>query len=471
MYHEQKIENETGIFYFNPYTINATKGNYSNSTTADLTSDLNVEIVVGAVNVSNVSAFIITVNSPENNSIYFSTDLINDSILLLEVESNKNISSCDYMLDSTSVGSLSEVNPNKFRDYLNVSDFLGGEYEMTFICQSDSVENTTKIIFLVYPGRECLSDIYCDDDEECSNDYECVELTGDCGYASNHEWIEYGCCEDDDCEDDEYCDTSLHTCEEVSCDCGVPEDHTCVFPYPGYCCENSHCDSNQTCDVINNKCVTQILNVYVPERIAQGETIRVYVKDQNNVSVADATVTVSYSDSGNLYLFSTNSQGFADVSINESGNAQISARKANYFTGSTSIKVTPAFDWLLFSIIFIVIFVGILVPIMLFKKRDLFKFGGPLKLEKTVSGRIVMLRIKNNTKGVLKLLTIVDKVPKGAFLRCNVMPEIETIDSRTDRLSWTVLELGPKEEIVIEYEAGGFYKGFSVESGGKRYNG
>lgn len=467
---EEKIENATEILYFSPYKINASREGVWNSTSVGLTDDVNVKVVLG--NVSNVSAFLITVESPENNSVYFSVDLINDSLLPLGVESNMNLSSCDYMLDSVSLGSLSEVNKKKFSGYLNVSDLSGGEHEITFICQTDSVEKTSKVIFSVYPERECLDDSYCGDDEECSSDYKCVKLSCGCGYASNHKCVEYECCEDKDCRDDEYCDISSHMCEEVSCDCGVAQNHMCVFPYPDYCCENSHCNANETCDVINHKCVAQLLYVYVPGRITQGETIKVYVRDQNNNSVSGATVTITYSDSGNMYLFSTNSQGVAEVPINESGNVQISARKSNYFTGFQTAKVTPSFNWLLFSIIFVVLFIAIFIPLLLLKNRMSLKFwGGPLKMEKTVSGRLAMLRVKNNTKETLKLLNIVDHVPRGAFVRCNVTPEIETTDSSTDRLKWTILELGPKEEIVIEYEARGFYKGFSVEHGGKRYNG
>jgi len=417
----------------------------------------------------NISALIITVKSPENNSVYFKADLVDDSLLPLEVETNVNVSSCDYMLDSTVVGSLSEAGPKNFRGYLNVSDLTDGEYMITFLCGTNVTENTSQVIFSVYPERECISDLDCRDDEECTSGYECVELLCECGYPSNHECVDYECCQDSECNDDEFCDTGEHGCRDVECDCGVARNHQCVFPYPGYCCENIHCDTNQTCDIINHRCMTQILYVYVPERIVQGETIRIYIGDQDNRSVEGASLTVTYSDSENMYFFSTDSQGIANILVNESGNVQISARKANYFAGFTSVKVAAAFDWFLFSIIFIVIFLAILLPVLF--KKGLFKLGGPLKLEKTTSGRIVMLRVRNKTKDVLSVLTLVDRVPRGAFIRCNITPEIETIDRTTDRLSWTVLKLGPGEEIVIEYEARGFYKGFSVGVGGERYEG
>ncbi|NIP39992.1 MAG: hypothetical protein GTN39_00555 [Candidatus Aenigmarchaeota archaeon] len=476
------LENKAGIdIVYNPYTINASKsGYYGNESSVNVTGDVSFEIVIEpenvTSNVTNISTLVITVRSPPNGSVYYKPDLVNGSFIKLEVETNINVSSCDYMLDSIVAGSLSETSPENFRAYHDVSDFTEGEYVATFLCGIDATENTTQTTFFVYPERECTSDLDCDYDEKCASDFTCEVLSCGCGYPSNHQCVSYECCEDDVCQTDEVCDLSDHTCEEVQCECGVARNHKCVFPYPDYCCTKAHCRVNQTCDVIDHRCVTQVLQVQAPESVLYGEWVRVYVGDQDNNSVSGASVIVTYSDSGNIYIFSTNVHGIADVLINESGNVQISARKADYFAGFTLVDVAPTFDWVLFSVIFGVIFVVILLPILL-KKGDLLRlarFGGlgrPLKLEKTTSGKVAMLRIKNKTSENLKLLTVVDTVPSGAFIRCNLMPEIETIDRTTDRLKWTVLELKPKEEIDIEYEASGFYKGFAVEFGGKRYEG
>jgi len=97
--------------------------------------------------------------------------------------------------------------------------------------------------------------------------------------------------------------------------------------------------------------------------------------------------------------------------------------------------------------------------------------GGPLKLEKQIGGGMAMLRIKNKTDNTIRLLSVLDSVPRGSFIRCSITPEIEEMGSTADRLRWTILQLRPKEEIVIEYEARGFCKGFSVETQGKRYQG
>lgn len=58
---------------------------------------------------------------------------------------------------------------------------------------------------------ECSVNEDCSYDERCA-DGKCLKITGDCGYASNHEWIEYECCSNEDCGENEECKT--HVCKE-----------------------------------------------------------------------------------------------------------------------------------------------------------------------------------------------------------------------------------------------------------------
>lgn len=68
----------------------------------------------------------------------------------------------------------------------------------------------------------CSSSTLCAGDEVCDlAKYECRKVTGECGYAQDHEWVEYGCCADADCaQDGYYCD--VHTCKESKVDLIVP---------------------------------------------------------------------------------------------------------------------------------------------------------------------------------------------------------------------------------------------------------
>jgi hypothetical protein len=94
---------------------------------------------------------------------------------------------------------------------------------------------------------------------------------------------------------------------------------------------------------------------------------------------------------------------------------------------------------------------------------------GPLKLEKTISGTRVMLRIKNKTNKKLQDIIIRDSVPRRCFIRCNVTPKVQALDRMTDVLTWEILELNPKEEVVIQYDTRRANEGFSVNFENKEY--
>jgi hypothetical protein len=59
---------------------------------------------------------------------------------------------------------------------------------------------------------ECLSDSDCADDRFCFDGI-CYNLTGDCGYPSNHTWFIYACCDASDCDAGYNC--SNHSCVEL----------------------------------------------------------------------------------------------------------------------------------------------------------------------------------------------------------------------------------------------------------------
>jgi hypothetical protein len=59
------------------------------------------------------------------------------------------------------------------------------------------------------PPPECVDDSACREDQYCSGG-SCIDLAGDCGFASNHTWFAYRCCEDADCG-------NLSTCENNAC--------------------------------------------------------------------------------------------------------------------------------------------------------------------------------------------------------------------------------------------------------------
>ena len=468
---EEIIENETGIFDFNPYSVNVSKSGFEgNFTEFNLTGDFSLVMVMTQTEQPPEGNFTFYIISPMNMT-YLMGDLSENGTLLLLLTSEKNMTSCNYSLGNES-GQLSELNPLKFRAYLNVSG-MEGTYAISFTCESlDHETNHSSVHFTVYPLRECMYDDECEDDEIC-DDYECVALECECGYAEDHECVDYECCEDDMCDDDEYCDPDTNTCEPVECPCSEKiSGHECRMT-PGYCCSDLQCGENETC--VEHECIERKLWFILPENLVLGQNVSIVVLDQDNEPVNNVKITIHYLDtdppvSENYY---TDSDGVANIPIKYAGRVRFTARKGGYFMYYHSGEVPEPVNiiFILELVILIACLAGIgVVVFMFFRGGGLSVLSrGPLKLEKYVSGSRVMLRVKNRTDRKLLDIKIRDSVPRGAFIRCNVRPKIEPFDSATDMLTWEILELGPKEEVTITYETRRANKGFSVRFEGKEY--
>ena len=57
---------------------------------------------------------------------------------------------------------------------------------------------------------ECATNVDCQDNARCASG-DCVVITGDCGVASNHRWIQWQCCSDMQCGEGMRC-SDIHTC-------------------------------------------------------------------------------------------------------------------------------------------------------------------------------------------------------------------------------------------------------------------
>jgi len=58
---------------------------------------------------------------------------------------------------------------------------------------------------------DCYDTNDCEQDEQCTNNV-CSQIAGACGHAIGHEWFEYECCRNEDCEGGRVC-TENHKCE------------------------------------------------------------------------------------------------------------------------------------------------------------------------------------------------------------------------------------------------------------------
>ncbi|MEE9323124.1 MAG: right-handed parallel beta-helix repeat-containing protein [Candidatus Aenigmarchaeota archaeon] len=468
---KETLENESGVFSFSPYSMNVTKSGYTgNFTEFNLTGDLSLEMTINSTGgPPGEGNFTFMIVSPINKT-YIKKDLTANGSLKLEVTSEKNMSSCNYSINNTS-GSLSKINPRRFRAYKNMSG-MEGSYRVTFECVSiESVVNYSRVYFTLYPSRGCINNDDCASTQKCTNS-NCVNLDCECGYASNHVCVDYDCCKDDDCEeDDEFCDTDTHECEEVQCECSEKiSNHKCNVE-PDYCCKDLQCGENKTC--VSNECIERLLSFTIPENLVLGQNISILVMDQNDNLVNNVRIDVKYIDADPVITetYYTNSEGVVEIPIRHQGRVDFVARKGGYFTNHHSGETPEPFNF--FFLIEVIVLIGCIAGISIigfkFLKRGGLSGKGPLKLEKTVSGNLAALEVKNTTGKKLQNITIRDSVPRGAFIRCNVSPKVEPFDETADILTWEILELDPKEEVTIEYETRQANRGFSVTFEGKEY--
>lgn len=469
----ESMENGSEVLTFSPYSVNVTATGYGvNHTLFNMTSDVRLTLTLQEAETVPAN-LTVTIVSPMN-STYTKSDLTANRTIKVEVTGSENMTECNYSING-SIGPLSEVNPARFRAYLNTSE-MEGTYEIIVVCRSIEGDlNGTTETFTVYPGRECIEDDDCDYDEVCTEE-ECVELECDCAYPDDHECVPYECCEDEECDEDEECED--HECEAVDCPC--PEkiyDHKCNMD-PGYCCSFEQCGDDEVC--IDHECIEQTLSFTVPEELVVGQEVTITVTDQNGEPVENVRIKVSYPemDEPVIETYYTESDGSVSIKIKYAGRVNFNANKAGYVSSSESGEVPEPFNF--FFVLQIIILIACLagigfIAIRLIKGGGLkgiklgFIGGGPLKLEKNVTGSRVILRVKNTSGKTIEGITIRDSVPKGAFIRSSVRPRVEPFDRFNDVLTWSILMLRPKERVVIQYDTKSANRGFSVKHGGKEY--
>ncbi len=166
--------------------------------------------------------------------------------------------------------------------------------------------------FDLYSCYECSTNDDCADNEVCE-DNQCVSITCDCGYISNHKCHKYDCCSDDDCavgycyehecieclsndecSVNEYC--SENRCEPLDCGCGYALDHICVS-YE--CCSDNDCPESHICS--NHTCEYVSVEVDVPPVVIEGQeyNVTVYVNDEPVVGQVVSVNGIEYVTNGN----------------------------------------------------------------------------------------------------------------------------------------------------------------------------
>jgi parallel beta-helix repeat protein len=467
-----QYENLSGVYKnHNPYTINVTKTNFTaNITQLNITNNMDVTINIDT-EVNFTMPFTFYMSSPQINKTYFQDDLFNNTYLYLLARSNSNMVSCSYLGTAGAAFSGNLVNattmPSKdFEKYFDVTAYSQGAYIMTVTCtETTGRTNSTQISFNVYYNYTCINSNDCTPVQVCStSQHICLPLDCGCGYPENHTCVTYQCCNSTMCDNDQECNITSHTCKNVTCECGYVQDHYC---HPYECCNDMQCGPTQICMMNQHICVNRTLYIIMPdEDIFVGKNVSVLVKDQDGEPVSNVRIDVSYK-SGRTEEYITDGSGFAYVIIRESGPVQIKAAKERYPAFVILKEAQEGFDWVLTGVVGAVV-AGALI-VVFFVKGRLFTHTSPVKLEKTVSGDVVMLRVKNRTKEALRNISVIDQVPRGSLTGWNIRPVIRPGSGSVETLIWDILILDPKEEVVIEYRAMQTEQGFSVMVSDKTY--
>jgi hypothetical protein len=396
-----------------------------------------------------VSVFVIDIMAPLNKTYWDTTGL--DILVTL----NKDASVCEFYLDSEGPMVMYETTPRTW--YYNITMIHPGSFRLNVIC-NDSLGfyNHTDLIFTV-KSEDCETNEIgiCSGAQECI-DGSCVDVVCDgCRYAANHTCHSYECCLNEDCLEEQSC--SDHQCIEVVCFCGEIADHSCI-EYE--CCSNFDCDTNQFCDTSMHKCVNKAMVIDTPPSVLAGETFTVRVKNQDGDPIEGVSVTIIY-PSGGRKTVTTDNIGVATLVAIESGTIQITAEMSGYDTGAVSVEASAAFNWLLVIVPLIILIAAVAV---FFYWQQL----PPLVLVKMIRGQNVTLKVKNTSSEHMGNVLIIDTVPSGAFISCEMEPRVESFGGE-DHITWFAA-LNPREQIMINYQAVKASDRFMVKVGEDEYH-
>jgi len=100
----------------------------------------------------------------------------------------------------------------------------------------------------VWVNYECCADSVCSENETCSGN-KCTQVSCPCGNITNHTCIKYECCADNDCLSRDKCVNNK--CTAIPCPCGMILNRTCI-PYE--CCSDDACNTGEICE--NHTCST-----------------------------------------------------------------------------------------------------------------------------------------------------------------------------------------------------------------------
>jgi hypothetical protein len=399
------------------------------------------------------TGFIINIEEPLNRT-YWETDSID---IFVTINIGAEICVLNVTDGPDDVGLHNLTRQNDMTWFYDISDADAGQYTITVGCNDTiGLYNESTVSFAIY-HEQCIDNRtgMCSDAQQCLNST-CVDLTcTGCSYAEDHECKPHECCFDDDCLESQEC--LSNDCVAVDCECGIITNHTCL-EYD--CCSNFDCESDEECDTETHECRKKKIVFIMPEVINAGEEVSITVVDDERIAIEGVRITIEYK-SGVEETYTTDENGTITFVAKEAGEITLIAYAEGYDMEIVTLEVIPGID-ITAVILLIVIAAGAGTGFLFWKQR------GPVSLSKEVMGKSVILRVKNRGSEQLESVMILDRVPKGAFISCNLMPQMEDVGDET-HLTWIAMLTGG-EEISINYETTGATEGFFVKIGDDEYH-
>jgi hypothetical protein len=187
---------------------------------------------------------------------------------------------------------------------------------------------------------DCLDSEYCLK-EEGALAGECTEVKCDCGEVAGHACNAYECCIDEDClagelcdleqhrcqfeekcfsdadcEGDEYCDVDAQECKPVVGECGYAANHV----WNKYeCCDDATCPAGQLCD--SHKCTAYGIDTKEEGYVGELHVLTISPAGEYELTVQDPSgrKIIVRTDAGGRATFNLDSKGTYTVSLARGG--------------------------------------------------------------------------------------------------------------------------------------------------------
>ncbi len=192
------------------------------------------------------------------------------------------------------------------------------------------------------------------------------------------------------------------------------------------------------------------LQIMGPKEVTVGQKVEYVITDEEEDTVSDVDVTITLNGEV-LRTVTTNELGKVEISLSESGNGALIAKKLYYEDARiefsiNELPVEPKRDW---SLLWLVLPIFIIILLLIFVV-----YRGKVEIKKIIINNEVKITVVNKTRKDLEDCVIDDAIPSGAESHVPTLG----VERRGNRLIWRVGMIKKGDKKIMEYK----FKGFGV---------